>query len=203
MALTSLNNTAFHTSLTSKRGLVGGVLELKLWEQVYPTTAISGTNSCELGAAIDGTHDIVIASGDLPTSPAPATYRFAPEQSTLTVSTAQENGLALHTCSIEGFIPNLSSTEFGALSELIGKALMGIATLNVKANGSNVELLLGWDNILGDTTTVSSAPHITSKFALFLESIESTSGSAMSDDVGATIKLTAVQGELPRQVSAS
>jgi hypothetical protein len=201
MALTSLNNTAFHTSLTSKRGLVGGVLELKLWEQLY--SGVSATNSCELGATIDGTHDIVIASGNLPTSPAPATYRFAPEQSTLTVSTAQENGLALHTCSIEGFIPNLSATEFGALSELVGKALMGIATLNVKASASKVELLLGWDNILGDQTTVSSAPHITSKFALFLESIEATSGSAMSDDVGATIKLTAVQGELPRQVSAS
>jgi hypothetical protein len=201
MALTSLNNTAFHTSLTSKRGLVGGVLELKLWEQVY--SGVTGANSCELGAAIDGTHDIVITTSELPTSPVPATYRFAPEQSTLTVSTAQENGLALHTCSVEGFIPNLSATEFGALQELVGKGLMGIATLNVKASGSKVELLLGWDNILGDKTTVSSSSHITSKFALFLESIEATSGSAMADDVGVTVKLTAVQGELPRQVSAS
>jgi hypothetical protein len=203
MALSSLNNTNWYTSLTSKRGLVGGVLELRMWEQIYPSSDVTADNSLALGSAIDGTHDIVIASGDYPDSAEIGTYRFAPEQSTFTVSTSQENGLALHTCSIEGFIPNLTSTELGALQELVGKGVMGVVKLNAGGSGTQTELLLGWDNVLGDTTDVSGTDHLTSKFALFLESIEASSGSAMADEVGATVKLTAVQGELPRQISAT
>ena len=202
MALSSLNNTSWYTSLTSKRGLVGGVLELRMWEQIYPSSDVTADNSVALGAAIDAsTHDVVIASGDYPTSV--ATYRFAPEQSTFTVSTSQENGLALHTCSIEGFIPNLTSAELGALQELVGQGIMGVVKLNAGGSGTQTELLLGWDNVLGDTKDISGTDHLTSKFALFLESIEATSGSAMADEVGATVKLTAVQGELPRQISES
>ena len=202
MALSSLNNTNWYDSLTAKRGLVGGVLELRLWEQIYPSTSVSATNSVELGEDIDSaTHDIVIASDDYPTGV--ATFRFAPEQSTFTVSTSQENGLALHTCSIEGFIPNLTEEQLDGMQQLIGKGLMGVVKLNAGGSGSQTELLVGWDNILGDKTDVSGADHLTSKFALFLESIEATSGAAMADEVGVTVKLTAVQGEIPREIVAS
>lgn len=203
MALTSLNNTSWYTSLVSKRGLVGGVLELRIWEQVYST--VTATNSLAITSGIDAVHDVNVASTDYPSGV--ATFRFAPEQSTFTVSTSQENGLALSTCTIEGFIPNLTLTELKGLQNLIGKGLMGVVKLNAGGSGAQTELLIGWDNILGDTTAVtvdgSNVTHLTSKFALFLESIEATSGSAMTDEVGATVRLTAVQGELPRQVSAS
>lgn len=204
MALSSLNNTAWYTSLTSKRGLVGGVLELRIWEQIYPSGSVSAANSVALGAVIDAsTHDIVIASDDYPTGV--ATFRFAPEQSTFTVSTSQENGLALHTCSIEGFIPNLTEEQLDGMQQLVGKGLMGVVKLNAGGSGSQTELLIGWDNILGDKTAVGdpAVDHLTSKFALFLESIEATSGSAMADEVGVTVKLTAVQGEIPREIVAS
>lgn len=208
MALSSLNNTAWYTSLTSKRGLVGGVLELKLWEQVYPASSITATNSVGIGAAIDATHDVVISgSGGADYPSGAATIRFAPEQSTFTASTAQENGLALTTCAIEGFVPNLTSAELVGLQNLIGKGLMGVVKLHAKESNSQIEILIGWDNILGDIELVdvsgTDVRHLTSKFALFLESIEITSGSAMTDEVGATIRLTAVQGEVPRRVSAS
>lgn len=201
MALSSLNNTAWYTSLTSKRGLVGGVLELRIWEQIYPSTTVSATNSVALGADIGATHDIVIDSTDYPTGV--ATFRFAPEQSTFTVSTSQENGLALHTCSIEGFIPNLTEEQLDGMQQLVGKGLMGVVKLNAGGSGSQTELLIGWDNILGDKTDVSGEDHLTSKFALFLESIEATSGAAMADEIGVTVKLTAVQGEIPREIVAS
>tara|TARA_X000001382_G_scaffold101953_1_gene76640 strand:+ start:2635 stop:3252 length:618 start_codon:yes stop_codon:yes gene_type:complete len=205
MALIGLNSTAWYTSLQSKKHLVGGVHSIKLWEQVYTPTAVSATNSLELGTAIDSTHDIVLVAGNYPTGV--VTYRFAPEQSTFTVSTSQENGLALHTCSIEGFIPEINATTLGGLQALVGKGLMGTVKLQSgKTNtggGSLTEVLVGWDNVLGDKTAVSGTDHLTSQFALFLESVEMSSGSTMTDDVGATVKLTAVQGEIPRQISAS
>jgi len=170
---------------------VGGIVEINLWEQLNSgwgaATSASGTYSA--GA---------ITSFDLPTSAANiGTYKFAHGTGKMDVSLSQEKGLALTTISIEGYIPEMSKLKFTALKTLVGKCLMGQVIMASKtgADGALVttNFLVGWDSVLGSM----SSTYLHSKFGLFLESIEASSGAAMEDGAGATVKFTAIQGELP------
>jgi hypothetical protein len=121
-----------------------------------------------------------------------AVIGFEKESAKMTISDTQEKGLSMTTVTLEGYLPKMDKDKFKALQELKGQALYGLVEL---WNGE--QFLVGWDNILGDSTTTA----ITSDFALFLDSIEGESGAALADANGVTLKMTAVQGELPREVT--
>lgn len=185
------------TSYGASKTNVGGIRQMKLWEQVY--TGQAATNAAQ------GTY--AAATGNLTTFGVPTTganvvtLKFATGTGKVDISATQEKGMTLSTISVEGYIPNMSKLEFTAIRSLIGKALMGTVEINTKhtAGTENTTLLLGWDATLA-TSGGGADDYLSSKFALFLDSIEASSGAAMEDGAGATLKLTAVQGDLPYSV---
>ncbi len=149
----------------------GGIKSLKIgdWAVGTPAGAVGANHGCTITAS----------SGEV-------TIDFEKETAKLTVSTVQEKGLAMSTCSIEAYVPALSVANREALQTLVGVGCYGIVEF-----WDGYSVVLGWDAILGTEGG-------TSDFALFLESIEMDSGAALNDQNGATLKLTAVQGEVPR-----
>lgn len=124
----------------------------------------------------------------------PVVIEFEKETAKMTVSTSQERGLAMTTIGIEGYIPNITTAKLVALQSMVGTCM------NAKALDYNgVTFLVGLDNVLGEGLGSAGT---TTDFGLFLESIELDSGAALSDGSGATLKLTAVQGELPYTVAS-
>jgi len=192
MALTDLV-----TSFQARKDKVGGIKEINIWQVLNEGHAVTDSAGGTIGTG-------VITSFVLPTTATNvANYKFAQGTGKMDVSMTQEKGLALCTISIEGYIPNLTKAEFNALLELRGKCLMAQVITNAKygAAGARVQnnLLVGWDNILG---TQETGDYIWTDFGLFLESIEGSTGAEMADGTGATVKLTAVQGELPYATEA-
>jgi hypothetical protein len=123
----------------------------------------------------------------------PQVVEFEKETGKITVSTSQERGLAMSTIGIEGYIPNITTSHLVSLQSLVG------VCMNAKVLDYNgVTFLVGLDNVLGEGL---GSVGTTTDFGLFLESIELDSGAALSDGSGATLKLTAVQGELPYTVA--
>jgi len=123
----------------------------------------------------------------------PQVFEFEKETGKMTVSTSQERGLAMTTIGIEGYIPNISTAHLVALQSLVG-VCMNAKVLDYNA----VTYLVGLDSVLGEGLASTGT---TTDFGLFLESIELDSGAALSDGSGVTLKLTAVQGELPYTVA--
>ena len=193
MALTDLV-----TSFQARKDKVGGIKEINIWEVLNTGWAAADSANGTVGTGV--ITDFLLPS----TATNVANYKFAQGTGKMDVSMTQDKGLALCTISIEGFIPNLSKTEFNALSELKGKCLMAQVITNSKygAAGSRTQnnILVGWDNILG--TAETSGDYLHSDFGLFLESIEGSTGAEMSDGTGVTVKLTAIQGELPYATEA-
>lgn len=189
MALTDLT-----IAFQGGKDKVGGIVKVNLWEQLSTGHAVTDSANGTVGTG-------VITSFAIPTTPGNVgVYKFAQGTGKMDVSLSQEKGLALTTISIEGYIPQISKAEFNALQELVGKCLMGQVEMATKAGGITNNFLVGWDNILG--THESSGDYLHSKFGLFLESVEASSGAVMEDGAGATVKLTAVQGELPYTTEA-
>tara|TARA_R110002096_G_scaffold111202_6_gene242842 strand:+ start:8990 stop:9514 length:525 start_codon:yes stop_codon:yes gene_type:complete len=119
---------------------------------------------------------------------------FEKETAKMTSSTSQERGLAMTTIGIEGYIPNINAAKLVSLEALVGVNLNAVVT-----DYNGVQLLVGLDSVLGSGL---GSVGTTTSFGLFLESIELDLGAALSDGSGATLKLTAVQGELPYTVVA-
>ena len=150
--------------------------------------AKGGVKTLTLGE-YDGTAAMTVAANhEVTVTPAssPVVIDFEKETAKLTVSTTQEKGLAMSTCSIEGYVPNMTAALMEDLNNLIGVGMYAECLL-----WEGGTLVVGWDSVLGRAGGDSD-------FALFLESIEADTGSALSDQNGVTIKLTAVQGETPR-----
>tara|TARA_R110002167_G_scaffold84969_1_gene230698 strand:+ start:197 stop:766 length:570 start_codon:yes stop_codon:yes gene_type:complete len=184
MALTSLV-----TAFQGGKDKVGGIIKVRLWEQLSTGHAVTDSANGTVGTG-------VITDFDLPTTPTNVgIYKFAQGTGKMDVSLSQEKGLALSTISIEGYIPGISKVEFNGLKTLVGKCLMGQVEMATKAHNITNNFLVGWDNVLG--THEGTGDYLHSKFGLFLESVEASSGAVMEDGAGATVKLTAVQGELP------
>lgn len=187
MALTDLS-----IAFQGGKDKVGGIVKVNLWEQLSTGHAATDSANGTVGTG-------VITSFAAPTTATNVgVYKFAQGTGKMDVSLSQEKGLALSTISIEGYIPQISKAEFNALQELVGKCLMGQVEMATKAGGITNNFLVGWDNILGEVTST----YLHSKFGLFLESVEASSGAVMEDGAGATVKLTAVQGELPYTTEA-
>ena len=160
MALTDLV-----TSFQARKDKVGGIKEINIWEVLNSGWAATDSANGTVGTG-------VITSFLAPSNASNvANYKFAQATGKMDVSMTQEKGLALCTISIEGFIPNLTKTEFNALLELRGKCLMAQVITNAKygAAGSRTQnnLLVGWDNILGSRE--SSGGYLHTDFGLFLE----------------------------------
>lgn len=192
MALTDLI-----TSFQASKDKVGGIKEINIWEQLDSSWAAATAAKGTVGTSKVTSFVAPTTAGNV------GNYKFAQGTGKMDVSMTQEKGLALCTISIEGYIPNLTKTEFTALSELRGKCLMAQVITNAKygAAGARVQnnLLVGWDNVLGAQET---GDYLHSDFGLFLESIEGSTGAEMGDGTGVTVKLTAVQGELPYATEA-
>jgi hypothetical protein len=170
--------------------LVGGVESIHIWEQVYSGWAATDTATATTIASGGVTGAIPTTAGNV------SDIKFQVGTAKVDFSTAQEKGLALTTISIEGYVPNLSKENLAVLQEMAGKALMGcVHFYNDTDADAQRKLLVGWDNVLG--TKEASGDYIHSKFALFLDSVEASSGAAITDQHGATLKFTAVQGETP------
>lgn len=183
-----------------RKNKVGGIKEIKLWEVLNSGHADADTCSGTVGPS-------TITDFDLPSDPNNVgVFKFAQGTGKMDISMTQEKGLALCTISIEGFIPNLTRNQIGGLKQLVGKCLMAQVITNAKY-GSVMSiqnnLLVGWDNILGSQTQTSGTTfYLHTDFGLFLESVEGSTGAEMGDGTGATVKLTAVQGELPYNTEA-
>ena len=162
---------------------LSGVKSLKIWEQVSEgSDAVTFTIS---GRSLTG--------ADIPTGANAALITFKKQSAKMAVNIAPEKGLSMVTATIEGYIPKIDRATLDAYQLLVGKALMGA----VSTYESSEAYLLGWDGVLGSTYDDSSTDRYYSDFALFLESIEIDSGAALGDESGATLKFTAVQGEVP------
>lgn len=115
---------------------------------------------------------------------------FEKETANMTISATQERGLMMVTVSIEGYVAKIDDEKLKALQAMVGQALNGrVDTYD------GVDYVVGFDNVLGNDNGGSAGA--TTDFPLFLESIEGGTGSALADGTGLTLKLTAVQGELP------
>ena len=180
-----------------RKDKVGGIKEIHLWEVL--NSGHTSADTC--GGTINTTTHVIesfVRPSDLTLV---GNYKFAQGTGKMDISMTQEKGLALCTISIEGFIPNLTRVQLGKLQQLVGKCLMAQVITNAKYGSiMNIQnnILVGWDNILG---TISNGLLFTD-FGLFLESVEGSTGAEMGDGTGATVKLTAVQGELPYATEA-
>lgn len=145
-----------------------------------------GTFDSTLAFTVGSDHDVT----GFVNSATTYVIEFEKETAKLATSTSQEKGLSMTTANIECYIPKMAKDRFKVLEALKGQSLYGAIEM---WNGE--KLLVGWDNVLGDST----AGEITSDFALFLEGIDGESGGALADANGITLKLMAVQGEELRE----
>jgi hypothetical protein len=129
-----------------------------------------------------------------------AYIEFEKETAKMTISSTQEKGLPMKTVSIEAYIPEISESKLSALQGLEGKALAARVDLWDKKGANHKSFLVGWDNVLGSTSTIATINYHHSKFALFIDSIEGDSGAGLSEQNGITLKMTCVQGEYPRDI---
>lgn len=184
-------------AFNERKDKVGGIKEIKLWEVLNSGHTDADTCSGTVNAASKAISDFELPSD----ANNVGVFKFAKGTGKMDISMTQEKGLALCTISIEGFIPNLTRVQISKLQQLVGKCLMAQVITNAKYGAiMNVQnnLLVGWDNILGSQTQTSGTTfYLHTDFGLFLESVEGSTGAEMSDGTGATVKLTAVQGELP------
>ena len=152
--------------------------------------AKGGVKTLSLGT-YDGTASMAAAANHTVTHTASAdvvVIDFEKETCKITSSTSQEKGLALTTVSVEAYIPKMDNTRFESIQAMTGQAMYANAEL-----WDGTSWILGWDDILGSAGTTD--------FAFFLESAESDSGAGLSEQNGITLKLSGVQGELPREVA--
>ena len=172
MALTAIN--VLNTDHFAK----GGIKTLRLAVPDANTSFTDDTDGTASGGVLAGSGIVEID--------------FEKETAKLTVSASQEKGLALYTVSIEAYIPKCSGAKFKALSNLRGEMMVARCTM-----WDGIDFMVGYDFTLGKAF---GGTEITN-FGLVLESIESDSGAALSDQNGVTLKLTSVQGEPPYETT--
>ncbi|BAQ92960.1 hypothetical protein [uncultured Mediterranean phage uvMED] len=216
MALQTINVKATGFGAFTHNNVVPGVEKISLFlagDEHNPTAAVDLNGVFTEGATPD-LNKFVVSDTNLPSGK--VTIKGEREKSKMTYSLTQEKGLALYSISIEMYIPHMSATIHKEIEEFRGKALMAIVTMHDKfevqtpnetdptadnesaafdASTIAGQYLVGWDNVLGFTSSTTSDNY--SDFNLFLDSLEYDSGAGLEEKNGCTVKFTAVQGTAP------
>jgi hypothetical protein len=188
----------------------GGIKEMTLWESdnIHDSSSAASLEGTFVNS--DTANTWVGVAADIPDGA--EDIKSDSNKSKMTVSATQEKGLMLYTISVELSFPYKSNT-LTLLNSYRGKALGAYVTVNNKdislsadANAAdNIQYLIGAESILGtlgNGTLGETGAHY-SDFALFLDSIESDSGSKPDDGSSVTAKFTCVQGAPPAVVTFS
>tara|TARA_R100001244_G_scaffold9274_2_gene11354 strand:+ start:3783 stop:4283 length:501 start_codon:yes stop_codon:yes gene_type:complete len=112
---------------------------------------------------------------------------FDPETAKLTVSSTRERGFSVITATVEGYVSGLTNAKIAALQANKDLPLVCLVHLN-----SDENFIIGWDDIYGEAAD--------SLMPAYIDSIEIDSGAKRGDTNGATIKIVAIMGEMPREV---
>jgi hypothetical protein len=131
------------------------------------------------------THDITISAGDL------FVYEFEKETAQMTVTTSKENGSTICEVGIEAYLPEISKEKFHELTNMQDACIYGIVK-----DWNNKYFVIGLDGVFTNTDAVGR----TQTYA-DLTSVEGGTGAAWNDQNGVMFKLTAKQGELPRELT--
>lgn len=153
--------------------------------------AKGGVKKLEIASYSDGGQNLVqanvatnVVSGTLGTTV--VTVEFEKESASMSVSSTSELvGMQTHTITIEGYIPDISRAKLDSLQKLLDDPLV------IKVySWDGVEYLVGWEN-----DSSFSGGH--TEFPAVLSSLETSTGSGLSDQNGCTLTFTCTQVNLP------
>tara|TARA_R100000541_G_scaffold38493_1_gene46294 strand:+ start:54 stop:569 length:516 start_codon:yes stop_codon:yes gene_type:complete len=152
----------------------GGVSKIEVASYEVGGQAISYTAATNVAAGAIGTNIV--------------TLEFEKESAKMTSSVSNELvGLSIHTITIEGFIPEVSSARLLALQALVDSPL--IAKVYTYDKPSN-PYLVGWD----ESSSYSSSD---SAFPMILSGIEVATGAGLAESNGCTVTFTCKQSRIP------
>lgn len=120
---------------------------------------------------------------------------FDLKQGTGSLSTTgnKENGTIMFENTVSFYVPNMSSAHFHALKSIMHEPL----AVFVK-DYNDVSYCIGLSEKYNETGDYPS-----SQMYAKLVSLEGSSGSALTDENGVTVTITAMEGELPRNFSGT
>tara|TARA_B100000287_G_scaffold424583_1_gene469439 strand:- start:2667 stop:3176 length:510 start_codon:yes stop_codon:yes gene_type:complete len=114
------------------------------------------------------------------------TVEFEKESASMAISSTSElTGMQTHTITVEGYIPDITNDKLEALQQLLDSPLV------IKVyTWDGVEYLVGWEE-----SSSYSASH--TEFPAVLSTLETATGSALSDQNGCSLTFTCMQVHLP------
>ena len=115
----------------------------------------------------------------------------------MTISGTKENGATKYEVGVSFYIPNCDGTHLSAL-----KALESACPVAIVELFSGTKFIVGWSYTYQNQAE-GGAPWIRSQNYANLTSIEGGSGTAITDENGVTVTLTATQWELPLEYTGA
>lgn len=164
--------------------------------------------------AAGGVRQIILTDLDNITAVAPTTYtngtlssvtsgtpwaRFENKQgmAAMTVSGTKENGATKYEIGVSFYIPNCLGAQFEMLRQIEDSCPVAIVELF-----SGTRFIVGWSYVYQNQGE-GAAPWVRSQNYANLTSIEGGSGTAITDENGVTVTLTATQYELPLEYTGA
>lgn len=115
----------------------------------------------------------------------------------LTVNGTKENGATKYEIAVSFYIPNIGGPQNAALKKLESACPVAIVELF-----SGTQFIVGWSYVYQNQAQ-GTEPWTRSQNYANLTSIEGGSGTAITDENGLTVTLTATQWELPLEYSGT
>tara|TARA_X000001382_G_scaffold101953_1_gene76639 strand:+ start:2088 stop:2606 length:519 start_codon:yes stop_codon:yes gene_type:complete len=155
--------------------------------------AKGGVKSIEIAAYSAGGQNFFIGANNVATTSTLAAagdikkIQFKKESASIQATSSNDRGKGLYTYEIviEGYIPNITSSELDALQKLVQETLVAKV---YTWEGTNY--LVGWNAITSNSSSECDHPLELTSFVL-------NSGSGLSDENGATATFTCIQPAPP------
>ena len=165
---------------------VGGVRQVILTDLSNITAVAPATYSAATGALTSITHTVDWAR-----------YENKQGMAALTVNGTKENGATKYEVAVSFYIPNIEGGDFAALKKLESACPVAVVELF-----SGKMFVVGWSYVYQNQAEGTEWWKRSQNYAN-LTSIEGGSGTAITDENGVTVTLTATQWELPLEYTGA
>ena len=131
-------------------------------------------------------------------------FQFELETANWSFTATSERGSTLVEHTIEFYVPNMQKANFEELKEILNVPIVAICEENNVDSSKGKAWLVGYSETYSSITSSGSAAAFNDQDQMYamISSIEGSTGSAFSDTIGCTVRITARSGDLPYLVPA-